>query len=150
MDVAWIQVFVLTISECVAPAGKTICQEHEFELQFLNQADCEFALEQLVSLKSDSEAVIVNAEQSSCAPSARRQEVFASLDAINNANRNKEGWRAPKDDKATPAPSKMAHQERLENLQSCEVSGGVAPCKIGEIIIEGASERDVDVWRRKD
>jgi len=50
MDTAWIQVFVLTLSECVAPAGKTVCHEHEFELQFLTRADCEVALQQLVSL----------------------------------------------------------------------------------------------------
>jgi hypothetical protein len=40
MDTAWIQVFVLTLSECVAPAGKTVCQEQSFELQFLTEADC--------------------------------------------------------------------------------------------------------------
>lgn len=149
MDIAWIQVFVLTLSECVAPAGKTICQEREFELQFVNQADCELALEQLVSLKSESESVIVNADQSSCAPSARRQEVFASVEAINDANRETDGWQAPAIDESKPGPSKMAHQERLANLPTCEDSGGVAPCKIGEIIIEGASEQKDKVWRRK-
>ncbi|MDH3748586.1 MAG: hypothetical protein OER97_10295 [Gammaproteobacteria bacterium] len=150
MDIAWIQVFVLTLSECVAPAGKTICQEREFELQFLNQADCEFALQQLVSLKSESENVIVNADKSNCAPSARRQEVFASVDAINDANRKTDGWKAPVIDESTPGPSKVAHQERLANLQTCEDTGGVAPCKIGEIIIESASEQGDKVWRRKD
>ena len=50
MDTAWIQVFVLTLAECIAPAGKTVCQEREFDLQFLTRADCEYALEQLVSL----------------------------------------------------------------------------------------------------
>lgn len=149
MDIAWIQVFVLTLSECVAPAGKTICQERQFELQFLNQADCEFALQQLVSLKSESEAVIVNADKSSCAPSARRQEVYASVDAINDANQETDGWQAPAIADSKPGPSRMAHQERLASLQSCDDSGGVAPCKIGEIIIEAASEKDDKVWRRK-
>ena len=37
MDTAWIQVFVLTLSECVAPAGKAVCQEREFDLQFLTK-----------------------------------------------------------------------------------------------------------------
>ena len=32
MDTAWIQVFVLTLAECAAPAGKTVCQEREFDL----------------------------------------------------------------------------------------------------------------------
>ena len=40
MDTAWIQVFVLTLSECVAPAGKTICQEQALELQFLTRSGC--------------------------------------------------------------------------------------------------------------
>ena len=41
METAWIQVFLLTMSECVAPAGKTVCQEQDVELQFLTQADCQ-------------------------------------------------------------------------------------------------------------
>ena len=35
MDTAWIPIFILTFAECVAPAGKTVCQEQEFQLQFL-------------------------------------------------------------------------------------------------------------------
>ena len=72
MDTAWIQVFVLTIAECVTPAGKTICQEQQLEMVFLNENDCNVALEQLVSLKSDAEDVIVDAERSKCTPTARR------------------------------------------------------------------------------
>ena len=82
MDIAWIQVFVLTLSECVAPAGKTVCQEQSFELQFLTQKDCEFALQQLVSLKQESDAVIIDPAKASCAPAARQRQEFASLDAI--------------------------------------------------------------------
>ena len=148
MDTAWIQVFVLTLAECVAPAGKTVCQEHELELQFANRADCEVALEQLLALKSDSESVIVNAERSSCARSAVEQQVFASLDAINKANENTDDWRAPVIESSEPRPSRVAHEQRLDSLKSCDETGGVAPCKIGEIIIEGATERSVDVWRR--
>lgn len=76
MDVAWVQVFVLTLAECIAPAGKTVCQEHEFELMFLSQSDCEVALEQLVTLKDAAENVIVDKSKSGCAPSARQQSVF--------------------------------------------------------------------------
>lgn len=150
MDAAWIQVFLLTLSECVAPAGKTVCQESQYELQFLTRADCEFALEQLVSLKSESDTVIVNAEQSSCTASARRQQVFASLDAIRDANQGRADWRPPANDSSEPGPDRVAHQERLASLKSCEETGGSAPCKVGEIIIEGANQRRVDVWRRDD
>ena len=83
MDTAWIQVFVLTLAECVAPAGKTVCQERQFELQFLTRADCEFALQQLVSLKQSADNVIVDAGKSRCVVSAREGRVFASVDAVN-------------------------------------------------------------------
>ena len=83
MDTAWIQVFVLTLAECVAPAGKTVCQEREFELHFLTRADCEFALQQLVSLKQSADHVIVDADKSRCAVSAREGKVFASAAAVN-------------------------------------------------------------------
>ena len=83
MDTAWIQVFVLTLSECIAPAGKTVCQEREFELQFLTRADCEFALQQLVTLKQSADDVIVDAGKSRCVVSSREGRVFASAAAVN-------------------------------------------------------------------
>ena len=150
MDTAWIQVFVLTLAECVAPAGKTVCQEHQLELQFANRADCEVALEQLIALKTESDSVIVNAERSRCAPSAVQQQVFTSLDAINKANEDTADWRAPEIEKSQPGRSRMAHQQRLDSLKSCDDTRGVAPCKIGEIIVEGATQRSVEVWRRDD
>lgn len=149
MDTAWIQVFVLTLSECVAPAGKTVCQEREFELQFLNQADCEFALEQLVTLKSESEKVIVHPDKSSCAPSARQKVVFESIDAINDAFANQEGWQAPDAEEPRPTSVQDDHKKRLAALPACEDAGDVKPCRIGEIIIEGESQREVEVWRRE-
>ena len=148
MDVAWIQVFVLTLAECVAPAGKTICQESEFDLQFLTQADCEYVLEQLVSLKDESASVIVNRSNSSCAPSARQVDVFASLEAVSSASGDKSAWRDPKVAESSSA-TQMLHQERLKGLPSCEESDGIAPCKMGGIIIEPATQgKSVEVWRR--
>ena len=79
MDAGWIQVFVLTLVECVAPSGKTVCQQQEFELTFLTQADCEVALEQLVTLKDSAENVIIDKSKTRCEATARRQAVFASL-----------------------------------------------------------------------
>lgn len=149
MDVAWIPVFVLTLSECVAPAGKTVCQESQFELQFVTEADCQVALEQLITLKEESEKAIVNTDKSSCAPSARQQNVFASLDAITEAHRNTAGWRSPEPGKSAPATVDAAHRERLAKLKTCEETGGTAPCKIGRIIIEGTSESDVEVWKQR-
>ena len=148
MDTAWIQVFVLTLSECVAPAGKTVCQEQSFELQFLTQADCEFALQQLVSLKQESESVIIDPARASCAPTARQQPVFASLEAIEAANRDTANWRAPKGSDAVPGVAQASHQERLASLPECGGEGVEAPCKVGEIIIEAGDVEPVEVWRR--
>jgi hypothetical protein len=150
MDVAWIQVFVLTLSECVAPAGKTVCQEREFELQFLSQADCEFALQQLVTLKQESDKVIIDADKASCSVSARQSKVFASLDAVDGAVGGSKDWKAPKVGESPPSAERAAHQQRLAGLPACGDAAGVAPCKIGDIIIEEATGDAVEVWRRED
>ncbi len=148
MDIAWIQVFVLTLSECVAPAGKTVCQESEFELQFLSQADCEFALQQLVTLKQESDKVIIDADKASCSISARQSKVFTSLEAVDEAAGDDKNWRAPKIEESQPSVERAAHQERLASLPACGDAAGVAPCRLGDIIIEEATGDSVDVWRR--
>ena len=148
MDTSWIQVFVLTLAECVAPAGKNVCQEQELELLFFSESDCQVALNQLITLKEASENVIVDHSASRCSPSARQTDAFASLEAINEAYKNKTGWHVPGEDDDQPAMSHAAHQDRLEKLKTCEDARGVTPCKIGEIIIEGASGDPVDVWRQ--
>jgi hypothetical protein len=148
MDIAWIQVFVLTLSECVAPAGKTVCQEQSLELQFLTQADCEVALQQLVSLKQESESVIIDPAKASCVATARQRQVFASLDAIEEANQGKENWRAPEVEDSDQGVALASHQERLARLPDCGEEGVEAPCKVGEIIVEAVDGEPVDVWRR--
>jgi hypothetical protein len=148
METVWIQVFVLTLSECVAPAGKTVCQDHDFELQFLTEADCQVALQQLVSLKRESADVIVNTDRSGCAPAAKERTAYASLDELKAAFVDSSSWKTLPDAKPEPGVTQVSHRERLANLKSCDESNGVAPCKIGEIIIEGASGDPVEVWRR--
>lgn len=150
MDTAWIPIFVLSFAECVAPAGKTVCQEHEFELQFLTQADCEAALEQLIAVKDASETIIVDKKKSRCSPSARQHAVYANLADVSTAVADDEAWIAPDAQAPVKDSMKKAHQERLESLPACEDSKGVAPCKIGEIIIEEAeAPKQVEVWRRE-
>ena len=39
MDTGWIQVFVLTLAECVAPPGKTVCQEQQVHYQFVEREE---------------------------------------------------------------------------------------------------------------
>lgn len=150
MDTAWIPIFVLTLTECVAPTGKTICQEQVFELQFVTLSDCEYALEQLVTLKDASESVIVDKSKSNCASSARRQHVFASLSEVAESVENKQGWRAPDIQEPVPEATRKLHQARLESLMTCDESKGVTPCKIGDIIVEGTTDDEsVEVWRRE-
>jgi hypothetical protein len=149
MDTAWIQVFVLSLAECVAPAGKTVCQEQQLELAFASERDCEVALEAFLTLKEASPTVIVDRTRSRCTASAREVEAYASLEAIEKAHASEPGWSPPSASAAAPVASSQAHRERLDALKSCEETDGQPPCKVGEIILEaqGAS-KPVEVWRR--
>ncbi|MEL7185275.1 MAG: hypothetical protein AAFN50_02425 [Pseudomonadota bacterium] len=148
MDTAWIQVFVLTFAECVAPAGKTVCQQQQFELEFLTRRDCEYALEQLVTMKDALDNVIVDHGKSGCAVSAREAGTFASADAIQQANAD--NWHAPANVDQRRVVVNEAHQQRLADLKPCSDTNGAAPCKIGQIIVEEATGDSVEVWRRTD
>jgi len=148
MDSAWIEVFILTLSECVAPAGKTVCQEQQFELQFLTKNDCEYALEQIIAMKDEAEYVIINRAKSGCTPSAAEGRTYENLDAVNQANKDTAGWQAPGDDDARRKAVNPDHSDRLADLMSCEETSGVVPCKIGDIIVEDASGDSVEVWKR--
>ena len=149
MDVSWIQVFILTFAECVAPAGKTVCQEQQFELQFLTKADCEYALQQMISMKDEAEHVIVNRQKSGCAPSAAETSTFPSREAIQEANKDTAGWRAPEDSEMRRSAVNQSHSERLADLMTCEETGNVVPCKVGDIIVEDATGDSVEVWKRE-
>lgn len=148
MDIAWIQVFVLSLSECVAPAGKTVCQEQQLELEFARLEDCETALEQFVELKEASATVIVDADSAHCVATARKVEVFPSLAAVAAANEDRENWVTPDLSKAEADFQQAAHQERLEQMPECSDSASVYPCRQGLIIVEEAPSREVEVWRR--
>ena len=147
MDTSWIQVFILTFAECVAPAGKTVCQEQQFELQFLSQADCDYALEQMIAMKDEAEHVIVNRQKSVCAPSAAESQTFPSLEAINDEYKDAVGWRVPGESEIRRDAVNKTHHERLESLMTCEETNNVVPCKVGDIIVEDATGDSVDVWK---
>lgn len=147
MDTAWIQVFVLTISECVAPAGKTVCQEREFELEFLTRADCETALEQFIALKEESERVIVDPDASHCASTARKREVWDSIEAADTALAGTPGWQAPDAAEGEEDFMQAAHEQRLAEVPECDDAQPIYPCSRGAIIIEEPASRKVEVWR---
>jgi len=148
MDTGWIQVFVLILSECVAPAGKTICQEQELRYEFFDADDCTSVLEQLLDHKDGAANIIVNRDKSSCKSTARKQRIYRTLDEANEALTSSDGF----DDIPVVSESldfsQKAHNERLSSVPECADVAGVAPCKIGEIIVEGATENKTDVWRR--
>lgn len=148
METAWIQIFILTFAECVAPVGKTVCQPQQFELAFVSEADCEYALQQLVSSKNAVDHIIVDRQKSACAPSAIERKVYESRESINAAFQDTLGWQMPAATESRRADVNAAHRERLAELQPCEETGGKAPCKIGEIIVEEASGEEVEVWKR--
>ncbi len=147
MDTAWVQVFVLSLAECVAPAGKTVCHEQVLELEFVSREDCEVALEQLLDLKNESERVIVNADRSSCTSTARKREVWSSVDAADAALADAPGWRKPSEVDGNDDFIQVAHEERLAAVPECSDDGAVYPCRQGAIIVEEPASRKIEVWR---
>lgn len=150
METVWIQVFVLTLTQCIAPAGKMVCQEEAVQYQFLNNDDCEHALVQMVNVASSADSVIVNKNSSHCRPAAIESMAFSSVEEANAKFGNAEGWQVLTDANQPADFTQTAHQDRLKNLHECEDVAGVAPCKIGQIIIEAAAETEsADIWRRQ-
>ena len=150
METAWIQVFVLTLSQCIAPAGKMVCQQETVEYHFTSEDDCARALVQLVDLAARSDNVIVDRERSNCKPAAMESVVFADADNAKGSLANTEDFVLIDGKSPEPDFTQSAHAERLANTRTCEETNGVAPCKIGEIILEAASESDRgEVWVRQ-
>lgn len=150
MDTAWIQVFVLTLSECAAPAGKTVCQEQEINYQFFDKAECEEVLEQLVAYKDGAENIIVHADQSRCAPTVRQASTYQSVREANEHLSGLEDWGTIPVEQEGPQVTSEAHKARLDQLPSCSNDYSVTPCKVGQIIVESDASERVPVWRRDD
>lgn len=155
MDTGWIQVFVLTLAECIAPAGKSVCQEQQVQYQFVDRQECEAALQHLLDYSAGSENVIVNDRRSSCRPTVVQQTVFASLDEAKEELSDGDGWetlnaRRPEGDDgpAERSQTEAAHQQRLASLPECEDVARRPPCKVGQIIVEAESGQQLEVWKR--
>jgi hypothetical protein len=158
MDTGWIQVFVLTLAECVAPAGKTVCQEQQVQYQFVDRQECEAVLQQLTEYSTAADNVIVNAEESSCLPTLVEQTVFTSVAEANEQLSDTQGWgvleaekQAQREGEAAgeeDSETAAAHQQRLASLPACEDVNRRPPCKVGQIIVEAESGQEMEVWRR--
>lgn len=159
MDTAWIQVFVLTLSECVAPSGKTVCQPQETQYVFFDRRDCEAVLQELVASKENDETVIVNPDRSRCLPTARQRPVYASLEEAEQQLADADGWgiippgetKQEGQQQGPPDATQMAYVDRLQALPECTQEKTVTPCKVGQIIVESPpEEEEVEIWQKEE
>lgn len=149
MDAAWVEVIVLTLAECVAPAGKTVCQEQETQYFFIEEQQCAAVLEQLVDYRNQLDHVIVNSSKSSCLPTVMSRETFSSS---SEAVRNLSAVKGVGEITVAAAPKDFmqdAHEKRLEELPECSDDSDVRPCKQGQIIIEQSDSSSSQVWRQE-
>jgi hypothetical protein len=150
METAWIQVFVLTLTQCIAPAGKLVCQEESVDYHFTSEDDCARALVMMVDLAARADNVLVDRQKSDCKPAATESVVFASADDARSSLANTENFVLIDGESPPPDFMQAAHEERLASLKSCEETNGAAPCKIGEIILEAPEDPgSAEIWRRE-
>ena len=145
METAWIQVFLLTLTQCIAPPGKMVCQEESVEFLFADQVDCEVALAQMLEVSARVDTVIVNRESSHCRAAAKKMKLYASAAEAGGEFAGAQNFAKLQNDDPPPDFTQTAHRDRLDSLQNCDEVAGVAPCKFGEIIIEAAG--NVNIWR---
>lgn len=150
MDAAWVEVIVLTLAECVAPAGKTVCQEQDTQYFFIEEHQCTAVLEQLIDYRNQLDNVIVNSAKSSCQPTVVSRETFSSS---SEAARYLSGVKGVSEVSVAAAPKDFmqeAHEKRLEELPECSDDSAVRPCKRGQIIIEQSESSPTQVWRQEE
>ena len=150
METAWIKVFILTLTQCMAPAGKMICQEETVEYQFASEEDCAQALVQIVDLAARADNILVDRQKTDCKPAVKESPVFADGDTA-RASLGSNASAILINDKVPPTDFlRAAHDARLKETKPCDETNGVAPCRIGEIIVEAATEsRSSGVWRQQ-
>jgi len=150
MESAWIKVFVLTLTQCMAPAGKMVCQMETVQFQFVAEDDCNRALVQMIDIAAGAENVIVSRDNSHCRPAAIEADVFSSVEDANAYFAGTEGWGVLIGDEQPADFTQTAHQDRLKDLHECADVANVAPCRVGEIIIEAAADsRKTEVWQQQ-
>jgi hypothetical protein len=150
METAWIQVFILTLTQCIAPAGKMVCQLESVEFQFADQVDCEVALVQMLDVAARVDNVIVKRESSHCRAATKEIKVFASAEDAGQQFEGAENLAMLQVDDPPPDFTQTAHLERLDSLHNCAEVADVPPCKIGEIIIEAAADSESPmIWRQQ-
>ncbi len=148
MDIAWIKVVVLTLAECVAPEGKTVCQEQQVQYYFVDEVECQKVLEQLIDYRDGFENVIVNKGDSSCQPAAKDLQVFASRSKADEYFAEMGGLGVISDEPSMKDFLQERHDLRLESLHVCDDEKLITPCRRGDIIIESVTENKTEVWKQ--
>ena len=148
MDIAWIKVVVLTLAECVAPEGKTVCQEQQVQYYFVDEVECQKVLEQLIDYRDGFENVIVNKSDSSCQPAAKDLQVFASRSKADEYFAEMGGLGVISDEPSTKDFLQERHDLRLQSLHVCDDEKLITPCRRGDIIIESVTENKTEVWKQ--
>lgn len=148
MDIAWIKVVVLTLAECVAPEGKTVCQEREVQYYFVDEVECQKVLEQLIDYRDNFDNVIVDKEGSGCSAATQSAEVYSSRIDADPSFVDDEGYVVVGESPKQKDFIREQHDTRLESLQVCDDQQLVTPCRRGDIIIESVSENTTGVWKQ--
>ncbi len=148
MDIAWIKVVVLTLAECVAPEGKTVCQEQQVQYYFVDEVECQKVLEQLIDYRDGFENVIVNKSDSSCQPAAKDLQVFASRSKADEYFAEMGGLGVISDEPSMKDFLQERHDLRLQSLHICDDEKLITPCRRGDIIIESVTENKTEVWKQ--
>jgi hypothetical protein len=150
METAWIQVFVLTLTQCIAPAGKMVCQEETVEYYFAGEDDCARALVQMIDLAARADNILVDRQKSDCNPGVKETLVFASGEDARSSMSSTQDIVLIDGKMPPPDFMQSSHNDRLQDMQSCAETDGVAPCRIGDIIVEAAAEvRKSEVWQQQ-
>ena len=148
MDIAWIKVVVLTLAECVAPEGKTVCQEQQVQYYFFDDVECQKVLEQLIDYRDGFKNVIVNKDDSSCLPAAKDLQVFASRSKADEYFAEMGGLGVISEEPTMKDFMQERHELRLESLHVCDDQELVTPCRRGDIIIESMTGNKTEVWQQ--
>jgi hypothetical protein len=143
-------VVVLTLAECVAPEGKTVCQEQQVQYYFVDEVECQKVLEQLIDYRGGFENVIVDKDKSSCQPAAKDLQVFASRSKADEYFADMGGLGVISKEPSMKDFLQERHDLRLESLHVCDDANLVTPCRRGEIIIEGMTGNETQVWKQSE
>jgi hypothetical protein len=149
METAWIKILVLSLAQCSTPVGKIICQEEMAEYQFANAEDCASPLVQMMDIASHVDNILIDWQESDCCPAVKASSIFASDADAQSSPRSNANVALPPDESSRTDDLQVAHNECLENTKTCDETAGVAPCRIGMIIVEPAAEAvHSNVWKQ--